>query len=71
MRILSATTLQIQVRYGRTWAHYSLYKTEIMAFICTSTLVEVYNYEMDNDNSSWEILSKRAFYHRFPELTHF
>ena len=69
----SATKLQILVRDSCTWAHCiqeSLYETYIIEFICTSTFVEVYNGEMDNNgNSSREILIKEwIFYQRFSEL---
>ena len=59
------------VTHTETWANHvpeSLYKMQIITFICTSTFVEVYNGEMDNiDNSSREISKQRTFC----ELAHF
>ena len=45
--------LQILVRDGCTLAHSvpeGLYKMYIIAFLCTSTFVEVYNSETDNND---------------------
>ena len=68
--------LKTLVRDDRTWAHRvpeSLYKAEIIAFICRSTFVQEFNGETNNNNnSSRDILSKQwTFYQRFTELAHF
>ena len=65
----NAFSLELCYKY---WSESSRESIQNIEFICTSTFVEVFNREMDNnDNSSREVQSKKwTFYHRF-ELAHF